>query len=93
MGKSIPGRGNSQCRWPVVWSSVACSGHKEEATAAEAHRGRRRMVRHELREVGRGQITLMVRRSLDLILTTTRSPGRVFVRGVERCDLIYTFLR
>lgn len=51
------------------------------------------MVRHELREVGRGQITLMVRRSLDLIPTTTRSPGRVFIRGVERRDLIYTFLR
>ena len=51
------------------------------------------MVRHELREVGHGQIMWTVIRSLDSILTTTQSPGRVFIREVERHDLIYTFLR
>ena len=86
-------RENSRFKWSVVWSSWACCGYKEERAAAEEHRERQRMVRHELREVGHGQIMWMVIRSLDSILTAAQSPGRVFIREVERHDLIYTFLR
>lgn len=90
-GKSILGKGKSQCKRPVVWSSLVCSQHKEETAEAEAHGGRWRVVRHEIRGVGCGQIMLMMIRLLDFILTTTGSDGRVFSRGVERCDLIHTF--